>query len=249
MKNESINNHAAGFTLIEVMITLVIAMSILAGLFSNFTMQSSEYKYQDKRVDTTQDLEFAIRYIASDLQGALLSSDSTEVGSGASGRGITGLSAGSTASSFLSFTVWDTTVGAGPDFQVRRCYRFDAGMIKYDLDDDTCSAGTNIPVGSEIIGDVGEGLKVTNFRVFQDGLNDADRANYTYMPPPLPTKTYRNYDNIAFDIPAFSILIEVEVDATRDGTFVDVLGNNVVNNKQRIWRYMQVYPSVVLGGL
>jgi type II secretory pathway pseudopilin PulG len=248
MKNPDMNNKSAGFTLVEVMVTLVIAMVILGGLLANFMSQSSQYKFQDKRVDASQDLEFAIRYIANDLQSALVSPSAIEIG-GAVSREITGLSGGSTASSFLSFVVWDEANGTAPDFQVRRCYRFDAGMVKYDVDAATCVAGTVINNSGAIVGEVGSGLrglKVTHFRVFQDGLNDADRANYTSIPAALPTKIFRNFNNDQFDMPAFTVLLEVEIDAVIKGSVTDVLGNAVTKGKRRIWRYIQVYPSVVL---
>ena len=246
-------SQEAGFTLVEMMITLVIAMTILGGLLLNFTTQSAQYKYQDKRIDAAQDLEFAIRYIASDLQGALVSVDEVELddSGAATTRSIEGLASGTNPSTFMSFITWDEANAAGADMRVRRCYRFDGGMIKYDVDDSGCSSSTTINDNGAIIGEAAVGLKgmqVTHFRVFQDGLNDADRANYSNIPRPLPEKEMRDNENNSFFMPSFTLLIELEVDAVSKGSSVDVLGNAVTNNKRRIWRYMQVYPSVLTEG-
>jgi len=250
------NHRSSGFSLIEVMITLLIASVLMAGLFSEFVSQSKQYRYQDKLLETSQDLEFAIRFIADDLQSALVLPTAKELG-GTGVRAIEGLSSGTSPSTFLTFEVWDEDRGSDPDFQVRRCYRFEKGMIKLDMNVASCTSATVISDSAAILGeDVIKtrglesirGMQVTNFRVFQDGLaaDDASRSNYFSIPAPLPAKVYRNFNNDEFDMPAFTILIELEVDSVSKEPRIDVLGNPVVNNKNRIWRYMQVYPAVVL---
>lgn len=249
MKTQPYITHdsVSGFTLIEVMLTLVIAMTILGGLLLNFTSQSSQYKYQDKRVDAAQDLEFALRFIANDLQGALMLTDSLELaGSGAPSVGF-GAGSDPYSTRWLSFSVWDETVGATNE-RARRCYVYYSGAVRYDRHDAACSAATTINMDGAIIGETVNGLKgmqVTVFRILKDVVSDPDRLLYTNIPPALPARIVRDAQNNTFSMPAYTIVVEIEVDAASRGSSVDVLGQAVANGKKRIWRYMQVYPSVV----
>jgi len=252
-----------GFTLIEVMVTMAIAMTILAGLLLNFTSQSSQYKYQDKRGDTAQDLEFALRFIARDIQSALVLNTGFE----ATGTGVRSVQfdgVNRVPTSWLAIKTWDEAASTyTPDpvpnnRQATRCYIYrTAGtastlhQVYFNRHDAGCAAGMAIPGFQPVIGEAADGLKgmrVTHFRIFQDGLgaHDANRTAYLDSPPILPPKRVVDPTGAPIFMPAFTILIEVEVDAApKSDAYTNVFGDILpAGSKKRLWRYMQVYPNV-----
>ena len=60
----------AGFTLIELMVSLVVAMVILAGLYSNFIMQSRVQASQSSTVEAVEDLRLAAQVMSTQLRMA-----------------------------------------------------------------------------------------------------------------------------------------------------------------------------------
>lgn len=254
-QGSAIPSSPRGFTVIEILISLLIASIIMTALFLSFGSQSKQFKYENKRVDAAQQLEFALRRIAMEMQNALMFSSGLELsGAGVASVAITNHVSGFTEA--LAFQVWDPGKGYAQE-RGRRCIVFDAGMIKYDRDEPSvCSPTLAYTQNTAILGEVGsgiDGMRVTHFRVFNDGIVSPDRANYTGIPMPLTNKVIRDMSNIAYDVPAFTIAIEIEVDkrgATsieNSGTFnTNILGQAVGNGKQRLWRYIQVSPNVVL---
>ena len=244
--------YERGFTLIELMITLVIAMVILGGLLLNFTSQSTQYKYQNRRGDAVQDLEFTLRFIARDIQSALISASSLE----ATGTGVASVKFDGSASSpstWLSMNVWDNAATAANNFQAVRCYRYRGGTgtastlwkLYYNRDNSACSATIALTGFDPVLGEA-TGMRVTHFRIFRDGAVGDGRANYTDVPPALPSKAVSDVQGNIVNVPAFTILLEIEVDAANKGAAVDVLGTTLpVGSKRRIWRYVQVYPNTV----
>jgi len=262
-KYRNMNKQAAkGFTLVEVLISIVVAMVIIGGLLLNFISQSGQYRYQDKRGDVSQDLEFALRFIAQDFKSSLINVNATLIGGAdaATTVTITKDGNGTNPTTYLGFYVWSNDVAlapapVGPVWRVRRCYVYDnsnAGwMIKYDRSENACVSGVAMGASEALIGEVADGkigMQVRHFRVFEDGLaaDDADRALYADIPDPLPTKTVYDVGGTGFSMPAFTILIEVEVDAAYKGSSTDVFGNVVANNKKRLWRYVQIYPTTIV---
>jgi len=61
-----------GFTLIELMIAMVVSLLLMAGLYSNFIMQSRVQNAQSEVVETTEDLRIAAQIIQSELRMAQL---------------------------------------------------------------------------------------------------------------------------------------------------------------------------------
>jgi len=121
MKQQT-TKHEQGFTLVELMIALLMASVIMAGLFLNFTSQSRQYKYEDKRGDAAQELEFTLRYIARDIESALILTNQCEAtGTGACGIQYDGAPGVST--SYLTMQVWDESlVPPASGAQASRCY-------------------------------------------------------------------------------------------------------------------------------
>jgi len=241
-----------GFTLIELMITLVIAMVILGGLLLNFTSQSSQYKYQNRRGDAVQDLEFTLRFIARDIQSALISANSLEV-TGAGTPSIQFDGATTAPSTWLSMNVWDNAAASANNFQAVRCYRYRGAIgtastrwkLYFNRDNSACSATIALTGFDPVLGET-SGMRVTHFRIFRDGATGDGRANYTGIPAPLPTKVVSDAQGNPWNVPAFTILLEIEVDAANKGAAVDVLGTTLpAGSKRRIWRYMQVYPNTI----
>jgi len=61
-----------GFTLVELLIAMVISLLLLAGLYTNFIMQSRVQNAQSEVVETTEDLRIAAQIIQSELRMAQL---------------------------------------------------------------------------------------------------------------------------------------------------------------------------------
>ena len=60
-----------GFTLVELMVSLVVAMVILAGLYSNFIMQSRVQASQSSTVESVEDLRLAAQVMETPLRTAV----------------------------------------------------------------------------------------------------------------------------------------------------------------------------------
>ena len=73
MIEKRLKPEEAGFTLIELMVSMVMALIIMAGLLISFSSQNTEYSYQNRRIDSAQDLEFTLKFVAEDLRSTLTS--------------------------------------------------------------------------------------------------------------------------------------------------------------------------------
>jgi len=234
-----------GFTLIEMMVTMVIAMVVLGGLMLSFTQQNSEYKYQGKRIDAVQDLEFAIKFTAEDLRNALVA--------GATPVTIVDDPAGWTEN--VRFWVWDEQqADANADIRARRRYVFNNVNSTLLYDRQTDAPGVEeIPLVPPY-GRSGEILpNVTYFKVFEDGVTSRNvpvghgNAGNPYSGIPSAQGQINLLDPAVNNVSGYTILIEVGVDAGyKNGSFLDVLGDDqspgVGDGHKRIWRYIQVYP-------
>ena len=265
----------AGFTLIELLVSTVIALVILGGLLLSFQSQYSEYKYQNKRVDAAQDLEFVMNFIAEDLQQALVVDPygvpATDTPSNpptdydpVENNGF----AGTAATTSLTFWVWDPVEAVDPNTKVV--------LRKYAYDPATENLGYDRMIGSrDVYGNVvaqadtsasNDILRnVTFFKVFKDDLTpravfQAVGASKTVnggIPDPMAIRTLARYNpadppnptNVS--VPSYTVLVEVAVDAGyKTGSFIDVLGNDqspgVGDGRKRIWRYIQVQPRTTM---
>ncbi len=223
-----------GFTLIEVMISIVVAMVVLAGLMLTFTSQSNQYQYQNKRIDASQDLEFALKFIARDLRSALVGS--------VAGAPVIDIYASTTApfeTTRLRFEVWDAALAPATSTTKRVLrhygYTLASKSIVYDRNAVPLSTREILP-------------NVTLFKVFDDNnVGGTSRAGFSGIPDALPNTLVPDpaNSNTPLSVPGYTILIEVEVPAGyKGGSLKDVRGN-VVTTK-RIWRYAQVYPMAAV---
>jgi Tfp pilus assembly protein PilV len=214
-----------GFTLIEVMITMVVAMVILGGLLLSFLSQNSEYKYQNSRINTVQDLEFGLKFIAEDLRSALVGGQDVNIVNAASPY----------ATTVFDFYVWSTEDASSANGRAHRKYEFsnDAShILKYDREINP----TDNP--AEIL------THVTFFKVFNDGdsgVAEHDRGGFSGMPSALADISLADPAGTVAGYPGYTILIEIEVDASsKHGSLVDV--RDQPTTTKRVWRYAQVYP-------
>jgi len=219
--------ESRGFTLIEIMVTLVVAMVILGGLLLSFTQQNSEYKYQNKRIDAAQDLEFAIKFVAEDLRSALMN---------ATAPTITLVDDGTDpfATTSIDFFVWDEVAVSAGDRRAHRKYAYNAATKSLRYDREIAGGDSTGTANSEIL------PNVTFFKVFNDSV--ARPAAYTGIPSAQPAINL--VDPPLANVSGYTILIEVEVDAGyKEGSFINVRGVDVgITGHKRIWRYVQVYP-------
>jgi len=230
-----------GFTLIELLITIVIAMVILGGLLLSFSSQNSAYKYQNKRIDAVQDLEFSIRFIGDDLRNSLFS--------GAVQPAENAAFSGTGATTALTFWVWEIDASvAGVDPLTKRAQRKYVWnnvkkSLRYDRIVNTNVAGTIVARADNTATASGEMLpNVTFFKVFKDDVDVASRTSFANIPAPMPVMAILNSSGQPVNVSGYTILIEVEVVAGyKNGVLKDVQGNTTTT--KRVWRYVQVYPQ------
>jgi len=221
-----------GFTLVEVMVSIVVAMVVLAGLMLTFTSQSNQYQYQNKRIDASQDLEFALKFIVRDLRAALVGSVA-----GAPTINITSSAAAPFETTQLRFEVWDAASALASGRVLRHYgYTLASKSIGYDR---------NV-AGPSFVANPREILpNVTLFKVFDDSATS--RAGYAGIPAAQPNTLIPDPANPStpLSVPGYTILIEVEVQVGyKGGSLKDVRGNAVTT--KRIWRYAQVYPMAAV---
>lgn len=235
-----------GFTLVELLVTMLVAMVILGGLIFSFSQQNSEYNYQNKRMDASQDLEFGINFILADIRNSLRSQGADALANVAIVNDVVA----TPATLGLSFKVWDASKSAD-NYRSRRCYLYRNDTIYLDrvypvasVCDGTASLASFKPVMED----------VTFFRVFTDTAGVLPLLGGT-APPGAPlglsSMTGRDSTNVVVSgIPGYTVLIEMGVGAGyKEGSFLDVKGVDVrttSDRRKRIWRYVQGYPGTVV---
>ena len=242
-----------GFTLVELLVTTVIALVVLGGLLMTFQSQYGEYKYQNKRIDAVQDMELTLNFIAEDLRGALHSSATTAVNPVETNA----FANGTAATTDLYFSVWEPDAAYTPapgTQQARRRYHYDAVNRRLCYDRSILPPGTDNTLAAGVCNVNQEVLRdVTFFKVFQDAVGVSNsatpRGGFTAsgIPDALPSWTVNDMGSATVSVPAYTILIEVAVNAGyKGGSFLDVNGVNVKGTsdpRKRIWRYVQVHPK------
>jgi len=238
-----------GFTLVELLVTMLVVMVVLGGLIFSFSQQNSEYNYQNKRMDSSQDLEFGINYIVADIRNSLRSQGADILANVAT---VDGLGA-TPATVALSFKVWDASNSAN-NYRSRRCYLYRNNIIylrrAYPVAN-VCNGQTSVAVGSGFAPIL---ENVTFFKVFTDTngvLPSIGAAVPSGAPVGLSPMTGRDSRNtVVSGIPGYTVLIEMGVDAGyKKGSFLDVTGVDVratPDRRKRIWRYVQGYPGTVV---
>lgn len=234
------HHKEAGFTLVEMLITMVIALVIMGGLMLNFIQQYGEYKYQSKRIDAVQNLEFSIRFIANDLRASLRSVSGSPTGNHA----ITG----SDPTTALSFWAWDTVNGTTSSRALRR-YFFTGNVLRYDPEattDSTAGATTSSHANDML-------TNVTYFKVFEDGVTSREVSvgvPFSGIPAALGSLSVNDPSGTPQTVNGYTVLVEMAVDSGyKGGSFLDVKGVDVrttADGRKRVWRYIQVYPMTVV---
>jgi len=252
MQSSAARSRQEGFSLIEMMVTMLIALVVLGAMVMNFTRQHSEYKYQMKRVDAVQDLEFSMKFIAEDLRGALWSDPTVAAVTVDPNPEETNGFAGTAASTDFTFWVWDKASGGNADTVLtKRQYQWDSAnkLLKYDRLIATKDLTGTDTASSVSLQDILP--NVTFFKVFLDGTASAtSRAGFSNIPAALPLKTLPDAEGNPVTVSGYTILIEVAVDAGyQEGSFLDVTGTDVrttTDKRKRVWRYVQVYPMSLM---
>ena len=225
-----------GFTLVELLVTMVIALVLLAGLLYSFQSQYGQYKYQNRRVDAVQDLEFVSRFIADDIRGALVLGGVPQVT-------ITNASGVTTD---LKITAWEPDAsfwGAAPNdaasnqYRAIRHYAFDAAneVLKYDR---------NTNDGNDSPQPILE--NVTDFRIFKDTPGVAP-TGFAGAPVGLPQARVLDSQGNPHWVSGYTVLVEVAVEGGYKGaSFTNARGVDVrtlTDKRKRVWRYVQVHPQ------
>jgi len=238
MTNRNMNNES-GFTLIELMVTMLISLIILAGVTYSFINQNSEYAYQNKRVNVAEDLQFTLRFMANGIQKSLVSQGADPT---ANVTIIPG-PAGSPSISAVSFKVWNPT--AVGNHRERRCYLYRTNQIYINRNfAGACNAATLIAGFDPMVDNI------TVFRVIQDtGARPLcpNGNGFQNIPSNLPVTTRNISGGTQVSTSGFSILIESGINAGyKKGSFTDVCGidtRTTPDTRKRIWRYAQIYPG------
>jgi len=233
MIEKRLKTQESGFTLIELMVSMAMALIIMAGLFISFSTQNTEYSYQNRRIDSAQDLEFTLKFVAEDLRSTLTSLSGAPTGNPVENAAF----AGAGATTGLTFWVWDEANGVVNN-RAQRAYALVGNSLRYDRE---ASVFNSAPgnANNEILDNV------TFFKVFRDDTDVPSRAAFADIPPPMVPLTVNDPAGNPVNVPGYTILIEVAVPAGyTQGQMIDVLGN--ATNNKRIWRYAQIYPMTVV---
>lgn len=231
--------NANGFTLIELMVTMLISTIVLGGLMYSFIQQNSEYKYQNARVNAVQDLEFTLQFMVSDMKASLVSLGAAPTVNIA----ITAGAASSASTAALSFSVWDPTI-AGNN-RLRRCYLYRGQSLYLNRNfAGTCNAATSLAGFNIVL----SGL--STFRVIPDtGARPAcpNGNAFSQIPPALPFESLTTSSGDLITTNGFTLLLETTVNAGyKNGSFVDVCGIDTAGTagvQKKITRYAQIYPA------
>lgn len=224
----------AGFTLSELLVAMVVALVLLAGLMYAFQTQYGQYKYQNRRADAVQDLEFITRFIADDIRSALVIGGTPQITIANTG-GVT---------TDLRVTAWEPDTafwGAAPNdapgnqYRAVRHYTFVNNVLRYDR---------NIRDGNDSPQPILE--NVTDFQVIQD-VPGVVPAAFPGAPPGLAMATVLDSQGNAHQVPGYTILVEVAVEGGYKGaSFVNARGvdvRNTADKRKRVWRFVQVHPQ------
>jgi len=222
------------------MVVMVIALVVLGGLLLNFTQQYSEYNYQSKRINTVQNLEFSMRFMAEDLRAGLISLSATPTGNPTENNAFVGAN----ATTAFTFWVWDEDNGVTNN-RAQRKYLLSGTALRYDNEasatDDTGSASRDILTD------------ITFFKIFLDGTTTREVSAgvpFTGIPDALGTLVVNDPSGTQQTVNGYTILIEMAVDSGyKQGSFLDVKGVDVrttADKRKRVWRYTQVYPMSVV---
>lgn len=235
-----------GFTLVELLVAMLIALIILGGILYSFVQQNSEYNYQNHRADTVQDLEFGINFITNDFRSSLYSEGADPLANIQIING-TGTNPPTVA---VSFKVWDAKDAAHANHRYRRCYLYRNKKLYLHRKHGSaaCDSATSLTGFDPVL------ENITFFRVFKDApgvLPTLGTIAPTGAPKGLPLgKGFDSTGNLVTGIPGYTILIEAAVDAGyKKGSFVDVKGvdvRNTADKRKRVWRYIQVRPGTVV---
>ncbi len=229
--------RARGFTLVELLVTMVIALIVVGGLMASFQSQYGHYKFQSRKGDAVQDMEAVLRLLDYDLKNTLIVAGAPTI------QLIPDPYANpASATTDLYTQVWEPDVAfwnnnaalqAQNNYRAQRHWRYDAQAQSLKLDRNTRDGSDN---PSEALRDV------TWFQVWQG------------MPPPgiadaPPSDPYGmalvDETGAAVTSPLYTVLIEMRVPVGyRGGVKRDVFGN--ATNEPRIHRYLQVHPMIAV---
>lgn len=242
-----------GFTLVELLVTMVIALVVLGGLVMAFQSQYGHYKYQHRKADAVQDMDAVLRLLRQDLEGALVEAGRSSVSIAPDPYANPTL-----ATTDLYATVWEPDLGfwgtgtnavksarrASYDFRAQRHWQYVAASESLKLDRNTRD-GSDSPI--EALADV------TWFQVFPSHapggvdpyVDAAGQFSGTGIAdlPPMDVYGQRLRDSSGSEkaVAQYTVLIEMKVPVGyKGGRKVDVHGNPTP--EPRVHRYVQVHP-------
>ena len=230
-----------GFTLVEMLVAMLVALVIMAGLVTTFVHQHRIMNYWNRRSDAVDDMAFSVRYIGDDLRSSLYSlgrdpSANVKIVNDTNGNTVA-----------MSFKAWDRN-GTG-NRRVMICYLYRGQSIYVNRNATSCSTSTSMTGFSLVM------ANVTLFRAWKDITGQKPKIGSvtpTDAPAGLPAgKGHDPQGGVVAGIPSYTVLVEVAVDdrRTRHGSRVDVLGRNVDNladSRPRAWRYVQARPGTTV---
>ncbi|RME04658.1 MAG: type II secretion system protein [Bacteroidetes bacterium] len=223
---------SAGFTLVELLVTLVIAMVILGGLLLSFQNQYGHYAYQSKKVDAIQDMDAVLRMVRDDLRGAIDSAPLNGVAIGQSGQldNPYVLAGGSGETSLLASVVWDP---ADPNKDI---YSRAVRVWKYDM------ANKRLEYDRNALGSLSYKPALEGVTWFQVGDPYAWPVGVPALPVSAYTQTIFDAKGGTHDVYAYAVQMEMEVPVGyRGGVKTDVFGNPT--SMPRVRRHIIVYPE------
>ncbi|RME84246.1 MAG: prepilin-type N-terminal cleavage/methylation domain-containing protein [Zetaproteobacteria bacterium] len=223
-----------GFTLVELLVAMAIALVVLGGLVLAFRAQYGTYKWQNRQADAVQDMEAVLHLIKQDIENSLIVAGSPKI------TIVPDPATNPTAATTdLRIELWEPDASfwggnaAAYKYRAERHYQFDSAAKSLRLDRNTRD-GNDAP--KEILGNV------TWFQVWT-GSPPAGTSDG----PPADPYGMRVWDEDGHVIasPAYTVLLEVEVPVgTRGARKRDVFGNPTT--APRVHRYLRAYPKAAV---
>jgi len=219
----TINEPEKGFSLIELMVSLVMAAVIYASVTVTFIENKSEMHHLTERAAAVSQLNSGLLQIQRIVRSSL--SDPWGI------AGTTPVVNSAAATDDIYIDAYDSSINNISPYLVERHIEYDSVNKTIFLYMDGLNRKRKLIENVEF------------FKVFDDTITP--RAGYTGIPNALPAANKTLPDGTASVVNGYTVLVEIYIDilGKKESENLNSRGVAVPNKKQAIWRYVQIYPQ------